>query len=434
MRVGGIEFVREFHGAREFVLKANGLKILLYPYALLQRGAVFMVHYNVGSRNEGLGYTGSAHFLEHLLFKGSVKFPKDTMPIDKLFARAGAIINANTSYDRTGFFEVVSIEYLDLAMQMEADRMRKATFTDRDRQDEMSVVRNELEMRENDMAEQLYHLVNSISLLEHPYHHPIIGYRADVEGVSTNRIRQFYDEFYHPNNAMIIVVGSIPEIYVLERIKKYFAKIPRSTRAIPTVYTMEPAQKGERRVILNHMSEDMGSILLAWRTPPASHEDIPALCALSYVLSGGYSGLIDQEFVETGRVESAGTHVNCYHDASFTFIRVNMLEQNGHDILEKRIRGFLKTLQENGITEQDVERAKISAEARTLRSRDGCLKIVQELSNSEGAGSWDLYFRIPSAIRNVTPEDILRVFRTYFCDDTLTVGWFVPTSISGGSK
>lgn len=419
-----VQFIREFAGIKEFLLTTNGLRILLIPRRL-GKIAALMVHYNVGSRNEAVGHTGSTHFLEHLNFKGSKNFPGKTCPIDKIFARTGAIYNANTGNDRTAYYEVVVPEHLPTFMAIEADRMRGASFTDQDRQDEMTVVRNELEIVESDSDSVLcWHLLVGTAILEHPYHHPTIGYRADVEGVATSRIREFYDTFYHPNNAVVAVAGNFKEREVLGMIVQYFGEIPRSARSIPQVYTIEPPQHGERRVVLKRPGQN-GTLVLGWVVPGMTHEDYASLDLLNYILSGGSGGLLTKKFVNTGLVQSANCFLEPLRDSYPFIIAVKLLENRGHRNIERQIRAYLEELQ-NEINEDHVERARRLTLAGATYRDDDMISLMMDISDAEGAGSWDLNARLHERQEKLTSDDVCTVMRKYLIPDNITVGWFVP--------
>ena len=143
----------------------------------------------------------------------------------------------------------------ELTIQLEADRMRNSLIADSDRQSEMTVVRNELERGQNEPSEVLDEAVYAAAFREHPYHHPTIGWRADVEGVPTSRLKEFYDTFYHPNNATVILVGDFDEQDALALINKYFGAYQSSAQPIPQVYTEEPPQQGEHRLVIRRAGE-----------------------------------------------------------------------------------------------------------------------------------------------------------------------------------
>lgn len=423
-----VEFVKEREGAREFRLTSNGLRVLFVPHSVGEVVA-FMAHYNIGSRNEGVGHTGSTHFLEHLMFKGSKNFPKGTRQhIEQLFAQTGAISNASTGYDRTGYFEIIMPEHLDLFMRVEADRMRNATFTDEDRQDEMKVVRSELEMGENDPDDTLGNLVVATAVREHPYHHPVIGWRSDIEGVATERFREFYDKFYYPNNALLILVGNVDEDWALGMILEYFGNIEPSPEPTPQVYTKEPPQQGERRINLKRAGGN-GIIHLAWMAPGAAHPDFAPLRVLSYVLAKGNSSLLKHKFVDSGLVARVSTTQFSVKDPFPFFIEIDLLREGGHVSVEREMRKYLESLQNEGISDERVERAKIIAYAQEWYRRDNPKSMLNSLSSVEGAGDWELYYTIPADMQRVTVDDVMRVFRQYIQPDNLTVGWYIPTKV-----
>src|SRR5436305_5010334 len=249
-----VKFVAEADGIRGYKLD-NEMKLLLVENRLAPVATV-MVLYKVGSGNEAVGYTGSTHLLEHMMFKGTPTFNKEkNTQIAATLQKIGAAFNATTWYDRTNYFETVPSDQLELAIQLEADRMRNSFIADVDRQSEMTVVRNELERGQNEPSEVLDEAVYAAAFREHPYHHPTIGWRADVEGVPTSRLKEFYDTFYHPNNATAIVVGDFERATALEVVNKYFSAVPASVKPIPEVYTDEPRQQGERRLVVRRAGE-----------------------------------------------------------------------------------------------------------------------------------------------------------------------------------
>src|ERR687893_2500192 len=217
----GITFVTEADEIQEYRLN-NGMKVLLVENRVAPV-ATIMVLYKVGSRNEAVGYTGSTHLLEHMMFKGTPTFNKErNTQIAATLQKIGADFNATTWYDRTNYYETVPSDQLELAVKLEADRMRNSFIADSDRQSEMTVVRNELERGQNEPVLVLDEAVYAAAFREHPYHHPTIGWRADVENVPTARLKEFYDTFYHPNNATAIVVGDFDEAHALALVAKYF--------------------------------------------------------------------------------------------------------------------------------------------------------------------------------------------------------------------
>src|SRR5918912_77262 len=202
-----------------------------------------------------------------MMFKGTPTFNKEKKTqIAATLQKLGADFNATTWYDRTNYFETVPSDQIELAIKLEADRMRNSFIADEDRQSEMTVVRNELERGQNEPTEVLDEAVYAAAFREHPYHHPTIGWRADVEGVPTARLKEFYDTFYHPNNATAILVGDFERSQALELITKYFGAYTASAEPIPEVYTEEPPQQGERRLVIRRAGE-LALVQIAFHTP-----------------------------------------------------------------------------------------------------------------------------------------------------------------------
>src|SRR3989338_10847962 len=209
-------------GISEYLQKRNGLRVLIAPDHSTPTVTLNVV-YLVGSRNEAVGHTGATHLLEHLMFKGSKKFNKRTgITIDTLVFGMGGMANATTWFDRTHYFELTPKSRLPELMELEADRMRNALINEKDRASEMTVVRNEFEMGENDPAQALDKEVWATAFREHPYHHPTIGWKSDVENMSIERLQSFYNEFYHPNNACLTLVGDVEIKEGLDLVEKYF--------------------------------------------------------------------------------------------------------------------------------------------------------------------------------------------------------------------
>src|SRR5712691_8328643 len=175
--------------------------------------------------------------------------------------------------------------------------MRGSLLREEDRQPEMTVVRNEFERGENSPFQVLYKLSFATAFREHPYHHPTIGWRSDIEGVSTGRLKEFYDVFYYPNNATVLVIGDFEEEDTLAMLARRFGSIPPSSRPIPSVYTVEPPQEGERRFLVRRVGQ-VAWVALSWRSVEARHPDTPALALLGNLLGGGVTSRLYQALVE----------------------------------------------------------------------------------------------------------------------------------------
>ncbi|HKS26426.1 MAG TPA: pitrilysin family protein [Pyrinomonadaceae bacterium] len=442
----GVKFVAAEDGIEEYRLE-NGMKVLLVENRVAPVVTV-MVVYRVGSRNEAVGYTGATHLLEHMMFKGTPTFNKGhNTQIAATLQRIGASFNATTWYDRTNYFETVPSDQMELAIKLEADRMRNSYIADEDRQSEMTVVRNELERGQNEPSEVLDEAVYAAAFREHPYHHPTIGWRADVEGVPTARLKEFYDTFYHPNNATAILVGDFERGRALGLITKHFGAYTASTTPIPEVYTEEPEQQGERRLVIRRAGE-LAIVQVAFHTPgvlgqtgvlsneelarraanPPEENDIYPLVVLSAALSNGVTSRLYQALVETQLAVYAVTNADQHRDPGL----FNVISMVNPEVEPKRVEetilAELAKVSEEGLTEQEIEKAKQQIIAQEAYSRDGTFNIALLMSEAEAVADWRFYKDYARSIERVTGEDVRRVARLYFTEDNRTVGYFIPKS------
>ena len=242
----GVEKITSVEGITEYRL-ANGMTVLLFPDGSKPIITV-NVTYKVGSRHEGYGETGMAHLLEHLVFKGTPKFPN----IPQELTQRGARPNGTTGFDRTNYYETFDAteDNLRWALDLESDRMINSFISRKDLESEFTVVRNEFERSENSPHSVLFKRMLAAVFQWHNYGHTPIGERSDIEGAPIERLQAFYRMYYQPDNAVLIVAGKIDEERTLELVQEYFGSIPRPERQIIPTYTQEPTQDGEREVIL----------------------------------------------------------------------------------------------------------------------------------------------------------------------------------------
>src|SRR5579862_5038504 len=292
----GFSHVRSLGGIEEYRLDSNGLTVLLVPDHSAPV-VTFQVTYRVGSRNEVTGTTGATHILEHMMFKGSEAFNDSRgNSIKQYLERVGGQFNANTAVDRTTYFATVGRSDLEGYVAIEADRMRHLWLHEADRQAEMTVVRNEYERGKNDPNNALLEEVTAAAYVALPYHHPTIGWKSDIEHVPIEKLHEFYDTFYWPNNATVTVVGDVQPAAALALVKKYYGAYPHSPQPIPVIYTEEPPQTGARRVIVTRPGE-LGTVVIAHKVPNGRDADIPALEMLDAILSSGKSARLYRSLV-----------------------------------------------------------------------------------------------------------------------------------------
>jgi zinc protease len=450
--VEGVEFVAEEEGVREYRLRANGLKVLLVENRVAPV-ATFLVLYKVGSRNEAVGYTGATHLLEHMLFKGTPTFNRGKKTqIAATLQKIGADYNATTWYDRTNYFETVPSDMLELAVHLEADRMRNSFIADEDRQSEMTVVRNELERGQNEPMLVLDESVYATAFREHPYHHPTIGWRADVENVPTARLKEFYDTFYHPNNATAVVVGDFDQADALALVVKHFGAIPASASAIPEVYTDEPEQQGERRVVVRRAGE-LPLVQVAFRAPaalgqtsvlsnaklaeraaaPPRANDIFALAVLAAALGNGVTSRLYQALVETELAVSVDARVDQFRDPGLFNVYATASPGVEPQRIEEVIGRELARAAED-MSDAETDKAKRQIAAHVAYERDGTHNVAMQMSEAEAVADWRFFKDYARNVARVTTDDVRRVAANYFDEDSRTVGFFIPKSGGGGSE
>jgi zinc protease len=429
---GGFELLREKAGFREFRLKGNGLRVLLFQNRVAPV-ATFAVVFHVGSRNEAVGYTGSTHLLEHLMFKGTPEFDRARgTAVAAVLEALGARFNATTWFDRTNYYETVPSDALETALAIEASRMRHALLRDEDRIPEMTVVRNEFERGENSPFQVLYKQTFATAFREHPYHHPTIGWRSDIEGVATERLREFYDTFYHPNNATAMLIGDFEEADALAAMERRFAAIPPSPRPIPQVYTVEPPQEGERRFVVRRAGE-VAWCGLSWRSVEARHADTPALAVLGNILGGGITSRLHQALVEKSLALSVTVVPWQLKDPALFSVFAPVRPGVEPSEVEAVIRREIAHAAADGFTGAECEKARTQIEAEVIFDRDSTDQMAASLSEAIAVADWEWYADYPAAIRRVTPDDVQRVARAYLHDDALTVGLYIP-KVGGGAS
>jgi zinc protease len=419
----GVTAITSVEGISEYQLQ-NGLKVLLFPDPSKQTITVNMT-YLVGSRHENYGETGMAHLLEHMLFKGSTKHKN----IPAELSTHGARPNGSTWYDRTNYFETfaASDDNLKWTLDLEADRMVNSFVARKDLDTEMTVVRNEFEMGENNPGSILEERMMSTAYLWHNYGNATIGARSDIENVPIARLQAFYRQYYQPDNAVLLVAGKFDQDKTLQLIQQQFGAIPKPTRKLPSLYTIEPTQDGEREVTLRRTG-DIQVVGAAYHVASGAHADFAALDILFQVLGDEPSGRLYKTLVETKQAANVNVYGYQLHDPGmalmFAEVRPQDSLQTARDTLIKTIEGVAT----QPPTDEEVERAR----AQLLKQIDLELntsdRIGLALSEWLGMGDWRLFFLHRDRLRSVTAADVQRAAATYFKPSNRTVGLFVPTT------
>ena len=410
-------------GICEYTL-GNGLRVLLFADASKPTVTV-NIAYGVGSVHENYGETGMAHLLEHMLFKGT---PSHADIPGEMKAR-GIEKNATTSLDRTNYFGSfpANDETLDWLLALEADRMLNSFVAKKDLDSEMTVVRNEMERNENNPGAVMFQRLRSTAYLWHNYGNSTIGARSDVENVPIERLQAFYRSWYRPDNATLIVAGRIDPSATLTKVQHHFGKLARPKAPLPTLYTVEPTQDGEREVVVRR-SGDTRMVGIGYRTPGTTHPDSAALEVLMDALGDTPTGRLHKTLVETKLAAFAGGGNNDLRDGGMTtLIAVTPKDGDLAKAEAELLRQIETRLTAAPITAEEVAQAKQRIANAYESSFANVNGVAMALTESVAAGDWRLYFLQRDRVAAVTVDDVNRVARSYFKPSNRTLARFIPT-------
>lgn len=414
--------VTSVEGITEYRLH-NGLRVLLFPDPSKQTFTV-NITYMVGSKHENYGETGMAHLLEHLVFKGTPKYPINIM---KELEDRGAAFNGTTSFDRTNYFETLSAtdENLRWTLEMEADRMVNSFIAQKDLDSEMTVVRNEFESGENSPIRVLWQRVMATAFEWHNYGKSTIGARADIENVSIDRLQAFYRTYYQPDNAVLVVAGKFEEQKTLGWINEFFGVIPKPNRTLGDFYTRDPVQDGQRTVTVKRVG-DIQWLAVLHKISSGTHPDFAPTSVLMEVLTNTPSGRLYKSMIDTKKATSLFSFDFQLKEPGATVIFVQVPKEKS---IEDAKNTMLKTIAEvttNPPTKEEIERAKSSMLKQIELNFNNADRVGVLLSEYISMGDWRLFFIYRDQLEKVTPEDVLRVAKNYFKEDNRVIGTFIP--------
>ncbi len=401
----------------------NGLRVLTVPDPALDTATVHIV-YLVGSRHEGYGEKGMAHLLEHMLFKGSPKFPD----VKAEFQRRGARWNGTTNADRTTYFETfpATDANLDWALELEADRMLNAFVRKEDLDSEMTVVRNEFERGENNPGSVLVQRMKRLAYSWHNYGNSVIGARSDIENVPIERLRAFYRTWYQPDNAVLIVAGRFDEAKALQLVAKHFGGLPRPGRQLPALYTEEPTGDGERSVILRRTGDTPVATVM-YRVPAASHPGYPAIEVLMNALGNVPSGRMHRALVEGGIAARTWAYEETSHDPGLAVAGAGLARDGAVEQARDTLVAVMEGIAADPIRTDEVDRAKLGLLNDYERTLGDTARLVRTLSDFTALGDWRLLFLYRDRLKQVTPADVQAAAVAYFRPANRVTGVFMPT-------
>jgi len=408
------------NGIRETRL-ANGLQVLTKEVHTAPV-VYFSIWYKVGSMNEQLGQTGMSHLLEHMLFKGT----KTRKPgeISATLQQNGAEFNATTSFGRTNYFETLASDRLELAMQIESDRMVNSLFDAAQHQKEMTVVRSEYEGGENNPGSALTKAVRLAAYQVHPYRWTTIGFRSDIENISRDEMYAYYRQYYVPNNATIVMVGDFDTQNALSLAQKYFGRM--ASQPLPQRFiTPEPEQQGERRVTVRRAGT-VRQVQIAHHIPAFEHSDRYVLDVLESVLSGGRTARFFGSLIQTGLASEAESYDYGLRDPDLIFLDATAQPGKTNAELETALLAEVEKLQQTPITDEELKRVINQAEAQYIYGQDSVQSQGRQLGENAMRGDWRYGETYLANLRRVTPADVQRAAKQYLVERNRTVGTFEP--------
>lgn len=415
----------------------NGLKLLV---KVDSRAPVVtsQVWYKVGSSYEHGGITGVSHLLEHMMFKAT----KNLEPgeFNRIVADNGGRQNAFTSFDYTGYYQNFAADRLHVSFRLEADRMMGLLFSEEEFQQELRVVKEERRWRTDDNPQaKTYERFNAAAYISSPYHHPIVGWMNDLDAMTLQDAKRWYQTWYAPNNATLIVVGDVKPEAVYALAKEYFADLP--AKEIPAVKPQREIEvNGERRIVVKEPA-NLPYLIMGYRVPSLNvaenPEEVYALEVLAYVLDGGASSRLPQRLVREQRIATsvgAGFNILARLHTQFLFIGT---PAQGKTVAELRaaLEAEIKDLQENPVSDAELSRIKAQVLAAKEFEKDSLYRQAMELGIWETVGlGWQQAESYADNVIKVTPEQVQTVANKYLLQDRLTVAELEPQKLENGKE
>jgi zinc protease len=393
------------------------------------------VWYRVGSRNERAGVTGISHWVEHMQFKGTPTFPGNSL--DRAISRYGGVWNALTYLDWTAYFETMPTDRIDLALELEADRMQNSLFDASEAESERTVIISERQGHENSPSFRLAEEVQAAAFRVHPYHHQVIGDMADLEQMTKDDLYEHYRHYYSPGNAVLAIAGDFKTSSMLKKIRKTFGKVPKQIRS-EFSSRVEPDQSGERRVIVEGPGETP-FVQIVYRAPQGSHPDFMPLTVLDSILSGPsslnlfggsisnktsrlYKALVEGEIAAAVYGSLSATIDPFLYNVSIT-IRPDRDPEEALELFDQEIDRLLG----ERIEPDDLHKAIKQARAMFAYGSESTTNQAFWLGYSEMFDEYAWFERYLDRIAETTAEQMMEVARKYLLPSKRVVGFYHPT-------
>lgn len=397
------------------------------------------VWYRVGSRNEAPGLNGIAHQLEHLMFKGTTNRP---IQFGRLFSALGSDSNAFTSYDGTAYFDTVERNKLQAVLALEADRMHNSLLGQKQLASEKRVVISELQGYENSPSYRLDRAVMHAAFPNQPYGLPVGGTKADVEKFTPTEVQKYYQNYYSPNNATLVIVGDFKTKPTLKAVRDIFGKVPNrgtpettpsfGTRPVTELQSLVQKRESPHLPIVLRQPGSAALLQVVYPLPSVNHPDVPALDLMDSVLTGGRSSRLYQALVQMGFASDSGGGTENLIAGGWYQLSAKAAPGKNLAEIEQALSQELADLRDHGVTAEELNRAKSALRASLiLQNRDITNQAMQLGNDQTIAEDYRYTDRYLAAVNQVSTADVQRVARKYLAPDLGTVGLFEPTQVNG---
>ena len=391
----------------------NGLEVVVIPMDNDSDVITTDIYYKVGSRNEVMGKSGMAHMLEHLAFKSTDKLKEGEF--DTIVKSRGGVNNAATGFDKTHYYIKTASKNLELTFDLFAELMHNLKLTDEEFQKERDVVAEERRLRtDNNPMGYLYFRVFNTHFTYHPYHWLPIGFMEDILSWKIEDIRDFYQRYYQPNNATLVVAGDITPKEVFENAQKYFGSI-KNENAIPKVIAVEPKVDGAKRAILHKESNRVDTLAITYSIPNYEHDDQVALSAISHILSSGKSSWFEKTIVNEKQLANQvyGYNMELTDPGVFLIMAMCAPDKKLED-LEKEILLQLDKLKNGDVTQAELDKVKINTKAEFIYSLESSSSVAGLYGDYYVKGNIQPLLEYEEKLDKITLKDISDTAKKYF--------------------
>ena len=414
----------------------NGLTVILQPSHASSLISVW-AWYRVGSGDERAGLTGISHWVEHMNFKGTAKLSREEMT--DIVERHGGFWNGYTWIDQTTYLATAHRDALDDLLLLESERMSACTYDAAECESERTVIISELQGAENDPDQVLDTEVTAAAFTTHPYRHPTIGWRKDLETMTRDDLVAHYQRYYAPDNAAVVIAGDIDPDDALARVERAFGHI-RPSGVVHVPRPVEPAQTSGRRVLVERPGQ-VGYVKIAHHAPAFAHPDFAAMVVADAILAGArglnlwcsykavsaqrrsrlYLALVDRALASAVQGALMPTR-----DAFLYYVSMTAADGVALEDVEGAAAAALDRFAAEGAADDEVQRAKRQLHARMVFEGDSVTNVAHQIGYFHTIGALEAYDRLGDRIAAVTAGDVQRVARTYFTSGARTVGYFRP--------